>query len=85
VSIEAQNIISENSDFTARVNIVNVRNFDAADYDITHDPVILEVTDVTGGLIGGATIPVDMWRVIESGRIRLINNVPGIAGVSGSG
>jgi len=85
VSIEAAGKVSENFDFTARVNIVNVTNFDAANYDITYDPAIIEVTDVTGGLIGGATIPVEMWRVIESGKIRLINNVPGIAGVSGSG
>ena len=43
------------------------------------------MTDVTDGLIGESTIPVAMWRVIKPGSMRLINNVPGLLGVSGSG
>ena len=85
VSIDVPPQVSENSNFIARVNIGSVTDFDAAQYDITYDPAVIEVTDVTDGLIGGTPIPVDMWASISSTTIRVINNVGGRAGVTGSG
>jgi hypothetical protein len=85
VSVEAENVVSGSSDFITRINVRDVTNLDAANYDVIYDPAVFEVTDVTDGLIGGSTIPVAMWRVIKPGSMRLINNVPGILGVSGSG
>lgn len=85
VAIAAPDPVAENSDFTADVEITDVIGFDAANYDITFDPTVLEVSDVTTGLIDGTTIPVDMWGTITPGTIRVIQNVPGLTGVSGSG
>jgi len=88
VSIDAPAEVGEGTDFIARVSITDVTNFDAANYDITYDPTILEVTDVTDGVIGGTAIPADVWGFIPAetqGTIRVINNVPGLPGVSGSG
>ena len=85
VNVEVANVVSGTNDFIAKISISNVTNFDAANYDVTFDPAVLEVTDVTDGLIDNSTIPVAMWRVMELGSVRLINNVPGLPGVSGSG
>jgi hypothetical protein len=85
VSVEVSSELSGSNDFIAKVNISNVTDFDAANYDVIYDPTVLEVIDVTDGLIGNSTITVDMWRVIKPGSLRLINNVPGLAGVSGAG
>ena len=88
VSIDAPAEVDAGIDFTARVSITDVTNFDAANYDITYDPLILEVTDVTDGVIGGTAIPVSIWGLIPSGvqgKIRVIQNIPGLPGVSGSG
>ena len=88
VSIDAPAEVGEGTDFIARVSITDVTNFDAANYDITYDPTILEVTDVTDGVIDGTAIPADMWDFVPAktqGNIRVINNVPGLPGVSGSG
>jgi PKD repeat protein len=85
VSIDAPAQVSENTDFIARVGISEVTSLDACNYDVTHDPAVLEVTDVTNGIIDGTTIPVDMWGVIAYGTIRVIQNVAGLSGVSGSG
>jgi hypothetical protein len=85
VSIDTENSVSEGSYFIVKINIGNVTNFDAANYDVTYDPSVLEVTDVTDGLIGSSPIPIAMWRAIKPGSVRLINNVPGLPGVSGSG
>ncbi len=88
VSIDAPAEVGEGTDFIARVNITEVTNFDACNYDITYNPTILEVTDVTDGVIGGTAIPVGMWGFVPAetqGTIRVIQNVPGLSGASGSG
>jgi hypothetical protein len=85
VSISAPDEVAEGTDFTAKVNINQVTNFDATDYAVTFDPTVLQVENVTNGLIAGTTIPVDAWGVITPGTTRVIQNVPGFPGVSGSG
>ena len=83
--------------FVARVTIGNVAGFDAAQFDVTFDPGVLAVVGaeggaegVTNGNIGGTVVPVAMWGYIPphtpgAGRIRVLCNMPGITGVSGSG
>jgi len=85
VSMSAPNQVGEGTDFIARVNIGNVTNFDAANYDVTFNPAALQVANVTSGLISGTAIPADMWSVITPGTLRVIQNVPGLSGVSGTG
>jgi len=85
VSIDSPAEVGEGADFIARVDISEVTNLDACNYDVIYDPTVLEVTDVSDGIIDGTTIPVDMWGVIAPGTIRVIENVPGLSGVSGSG
>ena len=88
VSIDAPAEVAPDSHFTARVDITEVLDFDACQFDVTYDPNVIELTDVTGGEIGGTTIPIDMWGFIppgEQGKARVIGNVPGVPGVSGSG
>jgi PKD repeat protein len=85
VTLDAPAQVAEGSDFVARVNIANVSNLDATNYDVSYDSNILEVGNVTNGLINGTTIPVDMWRVITPGTIRVVQSIPGLSGVSGSG
>jgi len=85
VSVVAPVSIAQDTSFSASINVNQVTNFDAANYDITYDPAVLEVTGVGNGIVGGATIPVDMWAVIAPGTIRVINNASGLVGVNGSG
>jgi len=85
VSISAPDDIAEDADFVARININQVTNFDATNYDVTYDSAILEVANASSGLIAGTTIPIDAWRVISPGKIRIIQDIPGLSGVSGSG
>jgi PKD repeat protein len=91
VSIGVPAQVPEGSDFIARVNIDSITDFDAGNYDITYDPAVIEVTDITNGDIGGTTIPVSSWGYIPSGTpgtIRVINNIVGTPpnpGATGSG
>ena len=85
VSIDAPEEVVVGSDFTARIEISQVENLDVCQYNISFDPSILEATDVTAGQINSTAIPVDMWNQITPGTIKVVQNVPGIQGVSGSG
>jgi PKD repeat protein len=77
--------VAEGSDFTVEVGIDNVTDLDVAQYDVTYDHTKIEVTGVDDGVVGGDEFHVDMWKPINSDTIRVINNVPGVKGVSGGG
>jgi len=85
VSISAPTQVAIGTDFIALVNVDSVTGFNAANLDVTFNAAILQVGNVTSGLISGTTIPVDMWSVIAPGKLRVILNVPGTTAVSGSG
>jgi len=86
VSIDAPDeAVAPDSDFTANVNITEVVDFDACNYDVSFDASVLQLDNVTSGLIGSTTIPVDMYNEISPGTYRVVQNVSGLTGVSGSG
>ena len=71
-------------DFIVTIEIEDVTNLDSGQFDLYFDPAAVNVTDVDDGDIGGTTMPIADWAVDE-GRIRVLFNLPGIDGVSGSG
>jgi PKD repeat protein len=78
------------ADFTVQVIIDSVTDLDTAQYDITFDPAVIQLTgaNVTAGSIGGTTIPVDLIKMMDSTTVRVINNVDGVPpspGATGSG
>lgn len=88
VSIDAPAEVALDSDFIARVEISPVEDFDAAQFDVTYDKDVIEVTDITAGLIDGTDIPVSSCGFIPPGiqsRARIIANVSGTPGVTGTG
>jgi len=85
VSIDAPTQALPDSTFTANVDIGEVVDFDACNYDVSFDALVLELTSVTSGLIDSTTIPVSALNEISSGTWTIVQNVPGTDGVSGSG
>lgn len=85
VSIDAPAGVAHDSDFTASISISDVTDFDACNYDVTFDASVLQLDDITSGLIGSAEIPVDLYNELSPGTYRIIQNVPGLAGANGSG
>ena len=85
VSIDAPDEAAADSDFTANIDITEVTDFDACNYDVSFDASVLRLDDITSGEIGSTAIPVDMYNEISSGTYTVVQNAPGIAGVSGSG
>lgn len=85
VTIDAPAGAAPDSDFTVDISISDVTDFDACNYDIIFDASVLRLDTVTSGLIGSTEIPVDLYNEVASGTYRIIQNVPGLAGVTGSG
>jgi len=85
VSLGAPDEAAPDSDFTANVNISEVVNFDACNYDVSFDASVLWLDSVTSGLIDSTPVPVDIYNEISPGTYRLVQNVPGLAGAGGSG
>lgn len=68
----------------ATVNVENVENLDAGQFDLVFNPNVLKVVSVDSGSIGKTEIPVQ-WREVDSKTIRVIFNLEGVGGVAGSG
>lgn len=63
--------------FEVTIDIENVMNLDSGQFDLSFDPDVVNVTEVEAGNIDDTEIPIDMWRFIDNGRIRVSFNVPG--------
>ena len=90
VRINAPDKVVSGANFTAAVDISKVDLLNAVNYDIGFNPAVLRLVGVTAGQIGVAgnmtAIPVDMWSSnATTGKARIVQNVPGLNGVSGSG
>lgn len=99
VSINAPAEVTAGGSFTATIDISQVENFDACNYDVSFDPTVLEIPvleiiesttvyDITNGQIDGATIPVDVTNMIHVGSgpadLTVIRVVQNISGLTGA-
>lgn len=71
--------------FTLEVTVGGLRDFNAGNYDLVFDPLYLELLELGAGDLEGQELPVGMWNEVEPGRVRLIQDIPGVGGISGSG
>jgi len=85
VSIDAPATAAPDSDFTANVNISEVTDFDACNYNVSFNALVLRLDSVTSGLIDSTPVPVDIANELSPGTWTVVENVSGLAGVSGSG
>jgi hypothetical protein len=83
VSVNAPDTVS--GTFDAVIEIKDVTNLDSGQFDLSFDPNVISVVDVKPGRIESTDVPVDMWHLIDDGRIRILFNLPDTTGVSGSG
>ena len=84
VSIDAPSNVTSGTNFTVTVDVSQVTDFDSASYDVVFDNAVLMLVSVANGSIGGTTIPVTNSPGSASPS-RVVQNVPGLSGVTGSG
>ncbi|HBQ28416.1 MAG TPA: hypothetical protein DD719_03210 [Desulfotomaculum sp.] len=84
VGIDAPQEVAKDGNFSAKITVSPITDFDACDFEVTFNSSILQLTNLTAGKINQTSIPV-MHREITPGKIKIVANVPGVSGVSGSG
>jgi len=91
VTVDAPAGVETGDYFTANISISSVTDFDAADFRVVFNPTVLAIdditpgADITDGLMDGTTIPVAQTNEISAGTVKVVINVPGTPGVTGSG
>ncbi len=71
--------------FNVTIDVTNLTNFNSGKFDLSFNLSVVNVTAFADGSVDGETIPVYGWEFVDKDRIRVILDVPGISGVSGSG
>ncbi|RJS84595.1 hypothetical protein CW713_02335, partial [Methanophagales archaeon] len=86
VEVNAPEFVAVGGTFTATIDVVDdVANFNMALFDLSFDSSVVNVTDVAEGSLDGTAIPVTSWAFIDSNTIRVMCELSGVAGTSGSG
>ena len=83
VTVNAPEVVS--SAFEVTIDIENVTDLDSGQFDLWFDSSVVNVTGVSAGNISGTAVPMDLWVFMDADGIRVLFNLPGLAGVSGSG
>jgi hypothetical protein len=91
VTVDAPPGLKAGEYFTADIDVSSVTDFDAALFDVVFDSTVLKIeditlgVDITDGQIGVTTIPVVQTNQIDANTVRVVVNVIGTPGVTGSG
>ena len=84
VTVSAPEIVSGDT-FDATIDVADVANLTAGQFDLSFNSSVVNVTDVDSGSIGGTEVHIDMWRLMDDGRVRMLFRCPSATMVSGSG
>jgi hypothetical protein len=83
VTINAPTQVDSGSDFTAIITIGSVTDLNAVQYDVSFNPSVLQLNDITSGQIGSTKMAV-MSREVKAGTYRVVQSL-GLSTVDGSG
>ncbi|RZN34682.1 MAG: hypothetical protein EF813_09715 [Methanosarcinales archaeon] len=85
ISVDAPDPEVVSDTFNVTIDAHHVTNLDSGQFDLSFDPDVVNVTAVHNGDISGRPVPVESWGFVDAGTIRVLFNLPGVTGVSGSG
>lgn len=82
ISLNVPETVDGNFDVT--IDMENINDLDSGQFDIYFDPTAVKVIGISNGSINEKTIPADSQE-LSANTIRVLFNLPGIDGISGSG
>jgi len=83
VTINALEVVSDA--FTATIDIEDVTDMNGGQFDMTFDPAVVNVTNVSSGEINGTAVPIVDWRFMDNDTVKVLFKLSSAGGVSGSG
>ncbi|MEA3294704.1 MAG: cohesin domain-containing protein [Euryarchaeota archaeon] len=82
ISFNVPETVDGNFDVT--IDMENINDLDSGQFDIYFDPAAVRVIGISNGTVNEKTIPADSQE-LSTNTIRVLFNLPGIDGISGSG
>ena len=83
VDVNASDFVSDR--FEVTIEIHNVTDLTSGQFDLSFDPDVIRLDDVEPGSIDGTRVPIEMWHLVDDGRVRILLKLPDAGLVSGSG
>ncbi|MCW3129196.1 MAG: cohesin domain-containing protein, partial [Methanophagales archaeon] len=83
VSVDAPEYVS--GTFNATIGLDNVTDLNSAQFDLSFNSSVVNVTDVREGEIDGEAVPVFNWGFVDADTVRVLASLPMGVGVNGSG
>jgi hypothetical protein len=83
VKVNASDFVSDR--FEVTIEIRNVTDLTSGQFDLSFDPDVIQLDDVEPGSIDGTRVPIEMWHLVDDGKVRILLKLPDAGLVSGSG
>ena len=86
VRVTAQKSVEEGETFVVTIDVDSVTDLNSAQFDLSFDPDVVEVSDVEEGEINGEEMPISMWILNpDKDTVKVLAVMPIGEAVSGSG
>ena len=85
VTLNAPEVVNGDETFDGSIDVVNITDFNSAQFDLAFDSRVLNVTGVADGSLDGTTIPVSTWESVDADTVKALVSMPMGEEVSGSG
>ena len=85
VTVNAPKYVEKGQTFDVTIDVEDIEDFNAGQFDLAFDHKVVEVKKVTDGSIDDTEIPITMWDEMDSDTIKVFPELSGDTTVSGSG
>ena len=85
VTVNAPEMVKAGGTFDVTIDVENITDINSAQFDLSFDSGVVEVTGIADGSLDSETIPLGRWDLVDANTIRVILMIPGVEGVNGSG
>ena len=85
VEVNAPERVKTGETFDVTIDVVNITEFNSAQFDISFDSSVVNVTGVADGGLNSTAIQVSTWKSVDADTVRVLVSMPMGEGVSGSG
>ena len=85
VTVNAPECVEEGEIFDVTIDVDSITDFNSGLFDLSFDSCVVNITAVADGRLDETAIPITIWAFVDSDTIRVMPELSGITGVSGSG
>ena len=85
VTVNAPEYVEEGEIFDVTIDVDSIMDFNTGLFDLSFNSSVVNITGVANGRLDETAIPISIWTFVDSDTIRVMPELSGITGVSGTG